>query len=155
MCQMHLCILHQAKDDRSVSYVFLSSLALPSASETEVRFFHVPSKDSFHKLTLLSPCETAKIFPITDQLTRHTLCSNFRLCALRNVPFGSSVQIATVLSSDADAIVELGKPTEGAQATSRTQSPWELSFLSKIFCSSQLPRLSSKLRPYVSAPWTD
>lgn len=39
---------------------------------TLVTWVHSPSTSSFHRVTLLLESDTAKMFPVSDQLTRHT-----------------------------------------------------------------------------------
>lgn len=85
---------------------------------------HWPSLDSRHKLTLLSPPDTAKMLPVSDQLTLHTTSSN--VCRMEELHawLSSLLQITTRLSCEQEAITERASPTEGAQATSRIQSVW-------------------------------
>jgi hypothetical protein len=66
---------------------------------------HSPFKFSFHKVTLLSPPETARTLPLKLQLTRHTTASKVgsSLQAHSSV-FVCEVHIRTVLSCDAEAI---------------------------------------------------
>lgn len=87
-------------------------------------FSHCPLRFSFHKLTLLSPPLTARMFPLGLQLTRHRTESNSS-CWLVHCPGfeASDVQIRTVLSCEAEAMYDLERML-GDQATSRTQSVW-------------------------------
>lgn len=86
--------------------------------------FHSPFRVSFHSVTLLSPPETARTFPLKLQLTLQSTASK-----LNNVLFhslgraGSDVQILTVLSCEAEAMYDFRRIV-GAHATSRTQSAW-------------------------------
>ena len=50
--------------------------ALTFPSVTSPTISHSPSRFSFHKVTLLSPVETAKILPEVDQLTLQTTSGN-------------------------------------------------------------------------------
>ena len=94
----------------------------------------LPWMSSFHKDTLLSPPETASIFPETDQLTCQTTSS--KVCRVLGVQLEPSlVQMMTRLSWEQLAIMVRLEPIEGAQATSRTQSEWPSNLASQI----QLP----------------
>lgn len=89
-----------------------------------------PSLFSRHKLVLLSPPETPKTLPVSDQLTFHTTSSNvFRMVGVHEV-ISSEFHIITRRSCEQLAIWERGKPMLGAQATSLTQSEWTSSRLS-------------------------
>lgn len=67
-----------------------SSVSCPICSQS-------PSKLSFHSVTWLSPPETARIFPVTDQLTRHRTHEKvMTLCV--QLPSGVCVQMMTFLS---------------------------------------------------------
>lgn len=74
-------------------------------SSMSFTFSHCPLRFSFHKLTLLSPPLTARMFPLGLQLTLHRTESNSS-CWLVHWPGfdASEVQIRTVLSCEADAM---------------------------------------------------
>lgn len=93
---------------------------------------HCPSLFSLHKLTLLSPPDTAKIFPVRDQLTLQTTSSKVCKIVGVQVTLSSLVQITTRLSWEHEAIIERGKPIEGAHETSRIQSVCISSLLSSV-----------------------
>lgn len=72
---------------------------------------HKPSLFSFHKLTLLSPPETPKMFPVSDQLTFQTTSSKvFRIVGVHVVPISSVFQIMTRRSCEQLAIRDVGNP---------------------------------------------
>lgn len=83
---------------------------------------HCPVKDSFHNVTSLSPDETAKMLPVTDQLTLHTTSGNLFNSVGFQLFCPSSVQMTTVPSCEHVAIMLEGSPRLGAHATSRIQS---------------------------------
>lgn len=83
---------------------------------------HAPSGFWDHSEILLSPPETAKIFPFRDQLTFHSTSSNWCKMVEFQLMQSLEVQMTTLRSCEQDAIVCLWMPTEGAQATSLTQS---------------------------------
>mmetsp|Transcript_10587 Transcript_10587/g.43767 ORF Transcript_10587/g.43767 Transcript_10587/m.43767 type:complete len:297 (-) Transcript_10587:421-1311(-) len=90
---------------------------------TDCTCVHWPSMASFQRVTWLLASDTARILPVTDQLTRHTGAPKLCSCTLVHAaPASAWVQICTVPSCDALAIVFLGRPMLGAQAASRTQS---------------------------------
>mmetsp|Transcript_36595 Transcript_36595/g.71411 ORF Transcript_36595/g.71411 Transcript_36595/m.71411 type:complete len:287 (-) Transcript_36595:97-957(-) len=80
---------------------------------------HSPSSPSFHSVTLPSAADTARTLPATDQLTRHTTASKggSRLTDHPALP-AAWLHICTTLSSAHDAIVCVGRPMDGAHATS-------------------------------------
>ena len=66
---------------------------------------HSPFRFSFHKVTLLSPPETANTFPLRLQLTRHITASKLSVILFQSLGReGSVVHIRTVLSCEAEAI---------------------------------------------------
>jgi len=99
-------------------------LALDNHSVTSLTSSHSPLRFSFHRVTLLSPPEIAKILPERDQLTLHNTASNSRVL-LKIHELGSPgfvlVHILAVLSWLADAMYDFDNSV-GLQATSRTQS---------------------------------
>lgn len=103
---------------------------------------------SFQRVTLLSPPVTARILPVIDQLTDQTTSSNvWRMVGdqfTRSVLF----QMITWRSCEAEAIWERGRPIEGAQATSRTQSECA----SRRFSSTQRSFSSRQMRTQLSQP---
>lgn len=103
--------------------VLLSSFGVcPNPLATSLMHNHWPSVPSRHRLTLLSPPETARMFPVKDQLTLHTTSSKvFKIIGVQDT-LSSLVQITTLLSWEQLAIIDFWRPREGAQATSRTQS---------------------------------
>lgn len=54
-------------------WCFVHCALLAESSEMLDKFCHLPSTASFQRETLLSPCDTARMLPMGDQLTRHTL----------------------------------------------------------------------------------
>ena len=75
-------------------------------SGTSANSLNWPSRFSFHSDTLLSPLDTAKMFPEVDQLTRQTTSGNgvdFKGFLVHWPPGVSCVQIRTVLSCEHDA----------------------------------------------------
>ena len=100
---------------------------------------HWPSTVSFHKLTLLSPPETARIFPVTDQETCQTTSSKVcrtRWFQLLETP--SLVHRMTRRSWEQLAITVRESPIDGAHAASRTQSEWPSSLASSTHSLSSL-----------------
>lgn len=86
---------------------------------------HVPSTASFQSEASLFASDTARSPPETDQLTLHTgQPKSFKSLDCQFVVFGAWLQMKTFPSSEALAIVLLGIPMFGAQATSRTQFVW-------------------------------
>lgn len=81
-----------------------------------------PSLFSFHKLILLSPPETPRMFPVSDQLTFQTTSSNVLRMVGVHVVMSSVFQMMTRRSCEQLAIRDVGRPMLGDQATSRTQS---------------------------------
>ena len=106
---------------------------------TSLMHTHWPSTVSFHRLTLLSPPETAKMFPVTDQETCQTTSS--KVCKTRwfqELEVPSLVQRITRRSWEQLAITVRDKPIDGAQAASRTQSEWPSSLASSTHSLSSL-----------------
>lgn len=85
---------------------------------------HRPSLFSFHKLILLSPPDTPRMLPVSDQLTFQTTSSKVWRIVGVQVVMSSVFQIMTRRSCEQLAMRDDGKPMLGAQATSRTQSEW-------------------------------
>ncbi len=106
---------------------------------------HCPSTVSFHKLTLLSPPDTAKMLPVTDHETCQTTSSKVwstRWFQLLETP--SLVQRMTLRSWEQLAMTVRGSPMEGAQAASRTQSEWPSSLASSTHSLSSLTGFKKK-----------
>ena len=106
---------------------------------TSLMHTHWPSTVSFHRLTLLSPPETAKMLPVTDQETCQTTSS--KVCKTRwfqELEVPSLVQRMTRRSWEQLAITVRDKPIDGAQAASRTQSEWPSSLASSTHSLSSL-----------------
>mmetsp|Transcript_132 Transcript_132/g.479 ORF Transcript_132/g.479 Transcript_132/m.479 type:complete len:208 (-) Transcript_132:518-1141(-) len=83
---------------------------------------HCPSTSSFHSVTALLASEMARMFPMVDQLTRHTgTPKSFKTTGSQEPP-GFSVHTMALPSWPALAIVFIGRPRLGAHATSLTQS---------------------------------
>mmetsp|Transcript_35861 Transcript_35861/g.60710 ORF Transcript_35861/g.60710 Transcript_35861/m.60710 type:complete len:326 (+) Transcript_35861:55-1032(+) len=100
-------------------------LAASPASVTWLTFSHFPERLCFHSVTLWSPQETARRFPVTLQLTRHTGALkgvSVNLETSHAPPSSRRVQIKTVWSSEQEATMLAGVEVLGAHATSRTQS---------------------------------
>lgn len=76
----------------------------------------------FHKLTLLSPPETARMSPVMDQLTFQTTSVKVFRIVGDHVTRSSLFHMITRRSWEQLAICDRGSPILGAQATSRTQS---------------------------------
>jgi hypothetical protein len=106
----------------------------PTYSSIDLTRSQSPFRFSFHRLTLLSPPLTAKTFPLKLQLTRHSTASKFVNGFEFHTPGceGSDVQMRTVLSCEAEAMYDFCKMV-GAQATSRTQSVWPESTVSRLY----------------------
>lgn len=123
-----------------------------------------PFKFSFQSVTFPSPQLTASRFPARLHDTLQTTSGNLPVGA--GAPEGetivldgssaaftqgdegvSFVQINTVLSWDAVAMYDRGKPMLGAQATSRTQSvcPSSVSSSTHDCCSSLYPQILTRL----------
>jgi len=83
---------------------------------------HCPSIASFQSVTELFASDTARIFPVVDQLTRHAGTPKSLRSTGCHEPPGFSAHTITFPSCPALAIVFMGSPRFGAQATSLTQS---------------------------------
>lgn len=103
--------------------MLLSSFGVwPKPLATSLMHNHCPSDPSRQRLTLLSPPDTARMLPVSDQLTLHTTSSKVLSIVGVQDTLSSLVQITTLLSWEQLAIIDRWSPKDGAQATSRTQS---------------------------------
>mmetsp|Transcript_32996 Transcript_32996/g.77130 ORF Transcript_32996/g.77130 Transcript_32996/m.77130 type:complete len:302 (+) Transcript_32996:899-1804(+) len=99
----------------------MKDTSVPHCSQTDSIMPHSPSRPSFHSVTLPSAADTANTLPATEKLTRHTTASKGgSLFTVHPVLPAAWLQICTTLSSAHEAIVCVGSPIEGAQATSLT-----------------------------------
>lgn len=120
---IHKLIKINKNINKRIQSVLLSSFGVcPKPLATSLMHNHCPSDPLCQRLTLLSPPDTARMFPVKDQLTLHTTSSNvFKIVGVQDT-LSSLVQITTLLSWEQLAIIECWSPSDGAQATSLTQS---------------------------------
>jgi hypothetical protein len=102
--------------------LFCSDFHCACCSSNVDNMAHAPSASSFHSVTLLSPPLTAKIPPVSDQLTRHTTSVNLGSTRGCHVSPSARCVHTTTTPSCAQLASVRSLPTRGAQATSRTQS---------------------------------